>query len=146
MMKTYIGIKKVKAQPMTAAEAVQYGYKVGNHKDGYEIEYPDGYKSWSPKEAFENAYHVVDDSTELSFGDVLCLIKQGATVKRKDWGDKDISMLTESMIEKDSVVELPKGIDFVDGTESLIVRIGEYADAYTPDLDDMFANDWQIVE
>lgn len=56
-MKKYIGTKVVLAQPMTASEAVSKGYKVNNHTgDGYEVEYKDGYKSWSPKEVFEEAY------------------------------------------------------------------------------------------
>ena len=58
-MKNYIGTKEVKAQPMTAEEAIEKGYKVNNHTgDGYEVEYKDGYKSWSPKDVFEEAYRV----------------------------------------------------------------------------------------
>src|SRR5574344_2534325 len=61
-MEKYIGTKQVMAQPMTADEAVEKGYKVGNHEheDGYEVEYKDGYKSWSPKEVFEESYKLVD--------------------------------------------------------------------------------------
>jgi hypothetical protein len=60
-MKKYIGTKEVKAQPMTAKEAIEKGYKVNNHTgDGYEVEYKDGYKSWSPKEVFEESYKLVD--------------------------------------------------------------------------------------
>lgn len=58
-MKKYIGTKEVTAQPMTAKEAIDKGYKVNNHTgDGYEVEYQDGYKSWSPKDVFEGAYKV----------------------------------------------------------------------------------------
>lgn len=61
-MKKYIGEKQVKAQPMTADEAISKGYKIGNHEheDGYEVQYPDEYKSWSPKAVFEEAYKVAD--------------------------------------------------------------------------------------
>lgn len=31
-------------------------------KDGYKVMYPDGYTSWSPKEAFENSYRLIADS------------------------------------------------------------------------------------
>ena len=56
-MKNYIGTKEVKARPMTSKEAIEKGYKVNNHTgDGYEVEYQDGNKSWSPKEVFEEAY------------------------------------------------------------------------------------------
>lgn len=58
-MKKYIGTKEVKAQPMTAYEASQKGYKTGEsdrNRNGYEVEYKDGYKSWCPAEPFEEAY------------------------------------------------------------------------------------------
>lgn len=43
-----IGIKMVELQPMTAKEANDKGYKIGNHsfeEEGYEVTYPDRYKS-----------------------------------------------------------------------------------------------------
>lgn len=60
-MRKYIGTKTVYAQPMTAEEAKEKGYKVGgNTGNGYEVEYKDGYKSWSPGKAFEEAYQVAE--------------------------------------------------------------------------------------
>ena len=60
-MKTYIGVKVIKAEPC-------YGYN-GKCKDdnliypidaifqqGYMVQYEDGYVSWSPKDVFELAY------------------------------------------------------------------------------------------
>jgi len=72
-MKTYIGTKIIKAQIMSAEDAtVKLGRKltldnakaeiatvgdgVMEYHPGYLVEYPDGYKSWSPKEQFEEAY------------------------------------------------------------------------------------------
>jgi hypothetical protein len=50
----YIGIKYVEASPMTAEEAIEHGYRIGdNNGDGYEVIYEEGYKSWCPKEVFE---------------------------------------------------------------------------------------------
>lgn len=54
-----IGIKMVELQPMRASMALSTGYKIGNaHPDdmGYEVTYPDGYKSWTPKDVADNAY------------------------------------------------------------------------------------------
>lgn len=48
-MKTYIGVKIIKARPMEKAG-----------KPGYEVKYPDGYTSWSPKETFEKSYRELD--------------------------------------------------------------------------------------
>jgi len=45
----YIGVKLIEAQP---------DKKMINNvvQDGYMVVYPDGYKSWSPKDVFEQAY------------------------------------------------------------------------------------------
>lgn len=64
-MKNYIGTKQVKAEPCTLGEFIakkgrnpyQNDGKIhGNNEQGYLVEYKDGYQSWSPKEAFEEAY------------------------------------------------------------------------------------------
>ena len=50
----------VEAVPMTASEALQKDYRVGQNgtiigpaTEGYEVTYSDGYKSWCPKDVFE---------------------------------------------------------------------------------------------
>lgn len=59
-MKTYIGTKIVKAMPMTMTKAQKMlgrGIKPATvEEDGYLVEYKDGYRSWSPKSVFEEAY------------------------------------------------------------------------------------------
>lgn len=50
----------VELQPMRASMALSIGYKIGkSHPDdmGYEVTYPDGYKSWSPKDVADAAYY-----------------------------------------------------------------------------------------
>lgn len=69
-MAKFIGVKMIEAVPMTAREANDKGYRIGNHsfeEDGYEVTYPDGYKSWSPAKEFEKAYYKLEDPA----GDVL---------------------------------------------------------------------------
>lgn len=60
-----IGIKMVDLQPMTAKEAFDKGYGMKPNQDpngdGYEVTYPDGYKSWSPKEVADVAYFPIKD-------------------------------------------------------------------------------------
>lgn len=60
-----IGIKMVELQPMIAKEAFDKGYGMKSTQDpdgdGYEVTYPDGYKSWSPKEVADAAYFAIDD-------------------------------------------------------------------------------------
>lgn len=69
-MSKFIGVKMIEAVPMTAREANEKGYRIGNHsfeEDGYEVTYPDGYKSWSPAKEFEKVYYKLEDPA----GDVL---------------------------------------------------------------------------
>lgn len=47
-MHVYIGTKVVQAEPETKDE-----------RDGYAVVYEDGYRSWSPREAFDRAYRRV---------------------------------------------------------------------------------------
>lgn len=68
--KPYIGVKRVEAVPMTAGEAVDKGYRVGQNgsvipptTQGYEVIYEDGYKSWSPKDVFDKAYRCTEGTT-----------------------------------------------------------------------------------
>lgn len=62
-MKTYIGTKIVEAEPMvlgvykeTTGKDPYPGEDKPNYLPGYFVKYPDGYKSWSPAEVFEEAY------------------------------------------------------------------------------------------
>ena len=63
-MLNYIGCKIIKAIPMSECAFIN---KIKNEdvpknqedRLGYLVEYPDGYKSWSPKDVFENAYRLI---------------------------------------------------------------------------------------
>lgn len=76
-MKQYIGKKTIMAKPMAKSEAEQVLNRsladAKGGEDGYLIEYPDGYKSWSPKETFEQAYKVAEtylDRMRIEYADV----------------------------------------------------------------------------
>lgn len=60
--KQYTGTKTIKAVPMTKTEAEKVLGKsitpATPGDGGYLVEYPDGYRSWSPAKAFEDAYRV----------------------------------------------------------------------------------------
>ncbi len=78
-MKKYLGIKIVEAVEMHSHTAHGKGYRVPigsdvDGVDGYEVTYEDGYKSWSPKVAFEMA------NTELGKKEVT----DGATTIMKE--------------------------------------------------------------
>lgn len=59
-MKTYIGAKRIKAEPQER-----------NGKPGYRVIYgPDGYESWSPKDVFEAAYLPIKEHNRLTDDDI----------------------------------------------------------------------------
>ena len=95
-MKVYIGIKKLRAKPMTWGEYYtlrdwEAPPSVPTNDEGYLVEHLDGgknhpdfegYISWSPKDVFEKSYRLVDG---MSFGLALELLKQGKKVARAGW-------------------------------------------------------------
>jgi hypothetical protein len=50
----YIGIKIIEAWPETK-----------ENRKGYGVKYPDGYISWSPKDAFESAYYPMGEKDNI---------------------------------------------------------------------------------
>lgn len=80
MTHRYIGTKEI-----TAFEQEKDG------KPGYGVIYADGYTSWSPKAAFEDAYRVSEgDGQQLTFGDALHFLKLGKKVARAGWNGKGL--------------------------------------------------------
>lgn len=73
-MKTYIGCKIIRAEPMSeldfaeAEEKWRWEYS-GKNRAGYKVIYRDGHVSWSPKETFEAAYR------EITFGEAELVTK-----------------------------------------------------------------------
>lgn len=71
-MSKFIGVKMVEAVPMTASEALQKDYRVGQNgtiiapsTKGYEVTYEDGYKSWCPADVFEkNNIKIIEENLE----------------------------------------------------------------------------------
>lgn len=52
---------------MTAREANDKGHRIGNHsfeEEGYEVTYPDGYKSWTPKDVADAAYYPLSENND----------------------------------------------------------------------------------
>lgn len=85
-MSKFIGVKMVEAVPMTASEAINKGYRIGNSIPdaiGYEVIYPDGYKSWCPKDVFEASYYQIQDNNGdmIYRNDVEGFVDKSETVK-----------------------------------------------------------------
>lgn len=63
----YFGAKAIKAEPMNLGDYNNFrGWTIHENenpdREGYLVEYPDGYISWSPKEVFEEAYAWVPEN------------------------------------------------------------------------------------
>ena len=70
--KLYVGTKIIQARPMDEQDFYRvhkpsrWTAETGK-RDGYCVEYPDGYISWSPKDTFETAYREVTDAEKELF-------------------------------------------------------------------------------
>lgn len=66
---SYIGAKIIKARPMTKDQfSLMKGLQVNENEEdcqGYLVEYPDNYLSWSPKYVFEEAYRLISNGEKL---------------------------------------------------------------------------------
>lgn len=161
-MPKYIGTKVVHAMPTTLTEAQKVlGREIKPatvEKDGYLVEYKDGYKSWSPKSVFEEAYRKVGSVT---FGGAIYLLKAGLAVRRKGWNGKGLFVvkLIPSHIEGGiipKIQSLPQYVKnillsrenaHIDYTNQMLIINSEgRADSWVPSSSDIFAEDWEVVE
>lgn len=105
----YIGTKIVEAEPKMGAY-----YDVETHREisdmGYEVIYKDGYKSWSPKAVFEEAY------LPLTVNPNLKTDKPSISQQMVDDFIKDVEVTT--MGEKTTVVRavLRNGFEIVESS------------------------------
>lgn len=90
-MKKFIGTKVIIAEPMTMTEAQKVlGREIKPataEKDGYLVEYKDGYKSWFPKSVFDEAYKPCEtffDGMKLEFESEVDKFKKGDTFIRSE--------------------------------------------------------------
>ena len=160
-MKKFIGTKVIMAEPMTMTEAQKLlGREIKpatDEEDGYLVEYKDGYKSWSPKSVFEEAYHKVG---LFNFGDAIVLLKTGIAVRRKCWNGKgmfivkqvpshitgDIIPNMQSLPQSAKDILMSREDPHIDYTnQMLIINPNGRADSWVPSSSDVFAEDWEVV-
>lgn len=155
-MKQYIGTKIIEAEPayrcmdghghITITDDLPVAFpNFPSVEDGYRVRYADGYVSWSPKEAFEEAYRPTD---AMNFGLAIEPAKRGAKIARRGWNGKG------------QYVELASAISYVTpGGETVNAEheaIGNRAFAFVGSSGvqmgwlasqaDMLADDWHIVK
>lgn len=186
MMRNYIGTKFVQAEPemrdQIACEGrtimVPQGFKptpewitdhglklsdtlIRKEVEGYKVRYADGYESWSPKDAFEDAYRPIMDN--MDFGMALTCMKAGMRVTRKGWF---FSVQTENSFQHKVRYTLAlrkgyEGITVNDDTRKAFKLMGgakhdvaPYIQGiqddgtlfvYIPTMEDILANDWRVM-
>jgi len=135
-MQMFIGTKTIMARPQQNGD-----------KEGYEVVYEDGYRSWSPKETFEKAYRLDEN---LTFGDAVHLMKSGHKMSRAGWNGKSMFVfLVQGSTFK--VNRPPLNQFYCEGTE---VTYQPHIDMKTVDgtivpwlasQTDILAEDWGVV-
>ena len=152
-METYVGIKEIKARPMTKGAFFDYMDKVKllidgdlDSIEGYLVEYKDGgepnhsdhegYISWSLKHVFEQSYR---QDGQMTFSEALFLLKRGFKVRRSSWKTNEPFFGTDikwvHLINMDGCPML-----FYETLDS-----DAHTHVYDPKQDDLFAEDWKIV-
>lgn len=156
-MEKYIGTKIIEAEPAYRCSGRGGNFWVSKSdvkdiqdwvtiEEGYEVRYPDGYTSWSPKDVFEEAYRRTDG---LTFGLAIEAAKKGHKIARRGWNGKN------------QYVELATDISYTDTRGAVINAkhdaIGSLTFAFAfvatsgvqlgwlASQADMLADDWQIV-
>lgn len=149
MFESYIGTKRIDAEPMTRGDYNKYrGWNIHADEnpadDGYLVRYSDGYESWSPKDTFEAAYK---KSGEMNFGHALELLKLGCKMARNGWNGKS------------QYIELATNISYINANEECVNAnhdsIGNAAIAFVgtsgvqlgwlASQADMLAEDWRVL-
>lgn len=155
-MKTAIGTKVIRFEPMTKGEFEKVFRRV--HPDnspveaeGYHVQYdnPNGsvYDSWSPKNVFDVAYRLLDGG--LTFGDALFFLKQGKKVARKGWNGKGMYIyllkwedLQAAMMECEEYTDEQKYLS----TICMKTADNKILTGWLASQTDMLCEDWCIVE
>jgi len=137
-MQQYIGTKIIQAEPAVNNE----------NEEGYNVVYPDGYTSWSPKDVFEEAYRLTDG---LPFGLAMEAMKKGLKVARKGWNGKNMFIFEVN----GSTFEVNRPPLLGIFSEGTIVNYHSHIDMRTADgqivpwlcsQTDMAADDWEIID
>ena len=140
-MEKYLGVKIVSAEPAwygsiytqegnscscsgpeIIPKSTYAGDKPSSWKDGYEVIYEDGYRSWSPREVFEKAYKHFDESAHS------LLIEMEPSMNA--WSFKDKNEL------KSRAIDIARTLPAVDCAESLLMeakKIVRYLSVNDPD-------------
>lgn len=149
MFESYIGTKRIDAEPMTRGEYAKLSGRnsimtekgESETDEGYRVRYGDGYESWSPKAVFETAYK---KSGEMNFGHAIELLKLGCKMARKGWNGKGMYLyLADGKLLTQEI-----GDGSYPFTDSIVMKTADnrFCIGWLASQTDMLAEDWCIVE
>lgn len=155
-MNAYIGTKLITARPMTRGAYNEYrGWQIpadeNPEDEGYMVKYADNYVSWSPKDAFEEAYHPTD---AMNFGLAIEAAKKGKKIARKNWNGKGMWVVYRTGYP-DGIPCNKNTADAVGIPEGSLFKVRPYLQMKCVDgsfqmwlasQSDILADDWYIVE
>lgn len=137
-MQQYIGAKIIQAEPLTKEDGQR----------GYKVVYPDGYTSWSPVAAFDEAYRPCNTMT---FGLAIEALKKGKRVARTGWNSKGMWLILVAYSCSDTPEDHPHyhhhGVASVEGLPWVGMKTAD--NKFVPWIasqTDMLAEDWMIAE
>ena len=114
-MKTYIGTKIIQAEPAFRIDGKIYPEsgpvpRSMNREEGYRVQYPDGYESWSPKDVFERAYLPLTVNPDLR--------TDAPSISQQMVDDFILETWTQTMGDKTTVVRalLRNGFEIVESS------------------------------
>lgn len=144
-MKRFIGTKIVQAETEERDGVL-----------GYAVVYPDGYRSWSPPEAFEQAYRLAG---EMTFGHALEFLKRGYRVARIGWNGKDMWLALSGPLAGRTIAyenfwstacseyaRLNGGSATVLPCINMKTATGEILMGWLASQTDMLAEDWTVLD
>jgi len=140
-LQNYIGVKLLKAKPMTRGAYNSYrGWdppkEENYHEDGFLVVYPDGYESWSPKPQFDEAYRLIDGG-HMNFGLAVEALKKDLKVAREGWNGKDMYL----QYEKAKDFEYSEMLPFI-----VMKTVQNTFVPWLASQTDMLSDDWFVVE
>lgn len=161
-MEKYLGVKLIEAEVMNLGDYNKFkGWTIPEDenplREGYLVKYNDDYVSWSPREAFEEAYRPIKG---LNYGLAVEALKKGLCVTRKGWNGKGLFICKQVPSEiycniipkmsslpqkaKDILFNRDKSIFYKD--QMIIVKPDNTIDSWVASSSDTFAEDWEIVK
>jgi len=161
-MKTYIGTKLVRSEPMNRAEYNEFrGWNLPANEngadEGYLVEYLDGgtpnttthagYVSWSPKAQHEAAYR---ETNGMSFGLAVEALKKGLRAARAGWNGKGMFVFlvngsTFNVSRAPLLGIFPEGTEINYRPHIDIKNVDGSISTWVPSIGDVMADDWAIV-